>query len=1167
MSEERFGNGITLASGFDLGAKAPLDSRYTVAKFEDLQAHVDGNRAYEGMLVYVEEDKKVYQYTLIVIDEETGDTELQWKVFYATPEDLEDISNRIGTPRVLDDDETEEIETKEPTGLYKTIEEFNSNLIAEINAVDAKIGFAEGYDGDTVSERLDDIEASLGLSGGGSSGNLSSKINDNAANIQTIGSSLEDYVAWKETFEEIALTTETYEANKYYTKDDSDNYTLCTDESYDESKAPFYKSLGESYQLKKKVKVDIEALRAAINDIDLSGELDKLDFNDPTVSGSNTSFIATISQENGLINATKASLPEATTEVKGIVKLNNTLTSDATNEALTAAQGKALDAKITAIGNTAVKGIKINDTELEKDSNNIVTIPLARSAYTEESIVEGGAGEILDYPAKVGVIIPGEGVNVDEDGILNVKIDPNGEKYLTIDNISKGIKLSGIDEAINAVKNNAISVINSGDNAGTIKYTKDNTSWTEVAVTGLKSAAYTESTAYDGAGAAASAEANSKEYTDGQITSTTTAINNKIGTLPTGKTSVIEYVDEINNKIGTLPTGKTSVIEYVGAIPAGEDGNPKAESVVAYIGEVLKEVNDSSETAASVNQKLETEIARAKAAEQGLQSSINAMDSSIQGLQSSINAMDFESSSEAGKYITSLKQVDGKITEVTKESLPEASTIKKGIVQLHSGLNSDSEIMAATPKAVKDLDEKITSLNNSAIKSIKLESNNSVDDYLQLESTNGEIAIPLAKVGYTETVDEIDVIHLPQPGVVKLINTINSVDEEHAVTPKAVAAVAEEAFIEMEGVKDRIDVLEGKEDTYATKDYVGTIPNSYTETNVISYIDKKAEEVLAAANGGSSESAASVALALQNYKNTNDPKVNSNTAAIESLTNSFNELTDNFNINFDNNSLIITDEADNIIGKFDQNGLTTTNLKLNSKDSDGNLINSQILINYNSVENVDLINEVDKKVETITVQSGLDSTLANFISRGKSIILPVVHSEQLTEDGTETIFESLGLVAPGGDLEYSLTGQATLIPEIKNSINSIKTYVKQASLTSTNTADAKNISLSFLDGADNQTSITLPNATTNLPGLVTAVSGVVEVEEATGFMSIPLLADFVADNSITSVKSYIDTANDELKTYVDNQFSALEHIEATDDGNGNIVLTTSQLVSAATLTF
>ena len=74
--------------------------------------------------------------------------------------------------------------------------------------------------------------------------------------------------------------------------------------------------------------------------------------------------------------------------------------------------------------------------------------------------------------------------------------------------------------------------------------------------------------------------------------------------------------------------------------------------------------------------------------------------------------------------------------------------------------------------------------------------------------------------------------------------------------------------------QDEVDALET---------YVGTIPEGYTESNVVAYINKKAEETLASAQGGSSESAASVLAALNTYKAENDPKVTANTEAIADL--------------------------------------------------------------------------------------------------------------------------------------------------------------------------------------------------------------------------------------------------------------------------------------------
>lgn len=65
--------------------------------------------------------------------------------------------------------------------------------------------------------------------------------------------------------------------------------------------------------------------------------------------------------------------------------------------------------------------------------------------------------------------------------------------------------------------------------------------------------------------------------------------------------------------------------------------------------------------------------------------------------------------------------------------------------------------------------------------------------------------------------------------------------------------------------------------------YVGTIPATYTEETVIDYINKKASETLAAAQGGSSETAASVLQALNDYKALNDPKVQANIDAIDAI--------------------------------------------------------------------------------------------------------------------------------------------------------------------------------------------------------------------------------------------------------------------------------------------
>lgn len=96
----------------------------------------------------------------------------------------------------------------------------------------------------------------------------------------------------------------------------------------------------------------------------------------------------------------------------------------------------------------------------------------------------------------------------------------------------------------------------------------------------------------------------------------------------------------------------------------------------------------------------------------------------------------------------------------------------------------------------------------------------------------------------------------------------------------------------LQSAKDYADTEVAKANTAAAaaqadvdtlETYVGTIPEGYIESNVVAYINKKAEETLTSATGGSSESAASVLAALNTYKSENDPKVTANTEAIATL--------------------------------------------------------------------------------------------------------------------------------------------------------------------------------------------------------------------------------------------------------------------------------------------
>lgn len=136
-----FGKGIALAGGFDLGAKSPLDSRLTVATIEDRDAHVSGNRAYEGMLVYVEADKVTYQY---VAD---ADGNLSWKEFGFNEADF--VAHLVND--LVTDDKTKGLAASQGVALKALIDAEIERAGGSEEALQAAITALEKYVG-TIPE-------------------------------------------------------------------------------------------------------------------------------------------------------------------------------------------------------------------------------------------------------------------------------------------------------------------------------------------------------------------------------------------------------------------------------------------------------------------------------------------------------------------------------------------------------------------------------------------------------------------------------------------------------------------------------------------------------------------------------------------------------------------------------------------------------------------------------------------------------------------------------------------------------------------------------------------------------------------------------------------------------------------------------------------------------
>lgn len=133
MADLFYGKGITVASGFDLGAKAPLDHRIVVDTIADRDAHVTGNRAYEGMIVFVKEDQTTYQ--LVMQDKEDGSKALGWKVFGADAVDLTDYATKGYVDQQITNAVTNgKIDLSE----YAKVADVNTALAGKVDKVEGK---------------------------------------------------------------------------------------------------------------------------------------------------------------------------------------------------------------------------------------------------------------------------------------------------------------------------------------------------------------------------------------------------------------------------------------------------------------------------------------------------------------------------------------------------------------------------------------------------------------------------------------------------------------------------------------------------------------------------------------------------------------------------------------------------------------------------------------------------------------------------------------------------------------------------------------------------------------------------------------------------------------------------------------------------------------------
>lgn len=126
---------------------------------------------------------------------------------------------------------------------------------------------------------------------------------------------------------------------------------------------------------------------------------------------------------------------------------------------------------------------------------------------------------------------------------------------------------------------------------GTVKFNGE-----DVAVKGLGSAAYTDSTAYDTKGAAQTAEDNAKAYADGKDTAIAAA--KKAGT------DAQDAVNALSGKVGTVPKNKTVVEMISDAQTAATYNDTEVKAGIKANADAITKLNGTSAVEGSVDKKV-----------------------------------------------------------------------------------------------------------------------------------------------------------------------------------------------------------------------------------------------------------------------------------------------------------------------------------------------------------------------------------------------------------------------------------------------------------------------------------------------------------------------------------------------------------------------------------
>lgn len=468
----------------------------------------------------------------------------------------------------------------------------------------------------------------------------------------------------------------------------------------------------------------LSALPFITNDADILTKLNALDYSGATASGNAISFITQVTQTDGAINATKATIPVAASNQLGLVKSGTDITVDANGNVSvknnshnhTSANISDLSTTISTAITNAIGSLDAADPTADGTGTSFI----ATISQTDGAITATKKSVPTADGTTLGLVKGGGDVTI-SNGVITVSDDSHNHIISNVDGLQAALDAKAtpgnITEAIGALdysgataSGNSTSFITQVTQIdGAVSATKASIPIATSTQAGLVKSGTDITVDSNGN---VSVNNNSHSHTSANIsdlsTTISSAITNAIGTLdasdPTASGTSTTFIKTISQTDGAITATKASIPTANGTTL----GMVKQGGDVTIASGVIT-VNDDSHNHVISNVD-------------GLQDALNAK-ATPADITTAINTLDFAEPTASGtstSFIATLSQTDGVVT-ATKKSIPTANGTTLGLVKGGGDVTISSGVITVSDNSHNHTSSNISDLNttiNSAITTV-----------------------------------------------------------------------------------------------------------------------------------------------------------------------------------------------------------------------------------------------------------------------------------------------------------------------------------------------------------------------------------------------------------------------------------------------------------------